>query len=61
MRNGETHFEQVPIEVAETVCRQAAALAEGLEKKPAPVPAPGRPTVEGLWKQQASNPSKGQS
>ncbi len=49
MRNGETHFEQVSIEVAETVCRQAAALAEGLKKKPALVPAPGRPTVEELF------------
>jgi hypothetical protein len=38
MRNGETHFEQVPIEVAKTVLRQAAALAEELEQKPAPVP-----------------------
>jgi len=61
MRNGETHFEQVPIEVAEIVFRQAAALAEGLEKKPALAPAPGCPTVEELLKQQESNPSKGQS
>ena len=60
MRNRETHFEQVPIEVAETVLRQAAAIAEELEKTPAPVPALGRHAVEELLKQQESTPSKGQ-
>jgi hypothetical protein len=59
MRNGETHFEQVPIDVALTVLRQAAALAEELEKAPAPVPPPGRKTAEEFLKQE-SNPSKGQ-
>jgi len=39
MRNRETYFEQVPIEIVETVLRQAAALAEELEKTPASVPA----------------------
>ena len=61
MRNGETHFEQVPIDVALTVLRQAATLAEELEKAPpAPVPAPGSKTAEESLKQQESNPSKGQ-
>jgi hypothetical protein len=60
MRNGQTHFEQVPIDVALTVLRQAAALAEELDKAPAPVPAPGRKTAEESLKQQESNPSKGQ-
>ncbi len=35
MRNRETYFEQVPIAIVETVLRQAAALAEELEKTPA--------------------------
>jgi len=61
MLNGETHFEQVPIEVAETVLRQAAAIAEELEQTPAPVPAPGRQTAEELLKQQERTPSEGQS
>lgn len=59
MRNRETYFEQVPIAIVETVLRQAAALAEELEKTPAPVPAPGRQAVEELLKQQESTPSKG--
>jgi len=34
MRNGETHFDQVPMEVVETVVRRAAALAAMREKSP---------------------------
>ena len=60
MRNRETYFEQVPIEMVETVLRQAAALAEELEKTPAPVPALERQAVEELLNQQESTPSKGQ-
>ena len=60
MRNRETYFEQVPIEIVETVLRQAAALAEELEKTPAPVPALERQAVEELLNQQESTPSKGQ-
>jgi hypothetical protein len=60
MRNRETYFEQVPIEIVETVLRQAATLAEELEKTPAPVPSPGRQAVEELLKQQGNTPSKGQ-
>lgn len=59
MRNRGTYFEQVPIEIAETVLRQAAALAEELEETPAPVPTLGRQAVEELLRQQESNPSKG--
>jgi hypothetical protein len=58
MRNRETYFEQVPIEMVETVLRQAAALAEELAKGPAPVPALERQAVEELLKQQESTPSK---
>jgi len=58
MRNRETYFEQVPIEMVETVLRQAAALAEELEKGPAPVPALERQAVEELLKQQESTSSK---
>ena len=60
MRNGETYFEQVPIEVADTVLRQAAALAEELQQKPAPVPGLGRETTEEFLQQRESTPSKGQ-
>jgi len=60
MRNRETYFEQVPIAMVETVLRQAAALAEELEKTPAPVTALGRQAVEELLKQPESFPSKGQ-
>jgi len=59
MRNRETYFEQVPIEIVETVLRQAAALAEELEKTPASVPALERQAMEELLNQQESTPSKG--
>ena len=59
MRNRETYFEQVPIAIVETVLRQAAALAEELEKTPAPVPALERQAIEELLDQQESTPSKG--
>lgn len=42
MRNGQTHFDQVPMEVVEAVVRQAAALATMREKSPALVPEPDR-------------------
>ena len=58
MRSRETYFEQVPIEIVETVLRQAVALAEELEKTPAPVPALERQAVEKLLQQQESTPSK---
>lgn len=58
MRNRETYFEQVPISIVETVLRQAAEVAEGLEKTSEPVPALGGQVVEALLKQQESIPSK---
>ena len=45
MRSKETHFEQVPIEVVETVLRQAMAGAKMLEKPAAPVSAAKRQAV----------------
>jgi len=60
MRNRETYFEQVPIAKVETVLRQAAALAEELEKTPAQVAALERQALEELLKQQESTPSKEQ-
>ena len=60
MRNRETYFEQVPIEMVETVLRQAAALAEELEKTPAQVAALERQALQELLKQQESTPSKEQ-
>ena len=57
MRNRETYFEQVPIEIVETVLRQAA-LAEELEKTPEPVPALGGQVLEPLLKPQENTPSQ---
>lgn len=45
MRNGVTHFEQVPIEVVKNVLRQAAGLARMLEEPPALVPELERPAI----------------
>jgi hypothetical protein len=42
MRNGETHFEQVPMAAIEKVLRQAAALARMLNESSAPVTAQER-------------------
>ena len=39
MRNRATHFEQVSMQVVETVLRRAAVLAAILEKSPPPVSA----------------------
>ena len=47
MRNGETHFEQVPIEVVKNIVRQAAALAAMLEESPALASEPKHPAAEG--------------
>jgi len=60
MRNRETYFEQVPIEIVETVLRQTAAVAEEPEKTPASVPALERQALEELLQQQENTPSKGQ-
>jgi hypothetical protein len=42
MRNGQTHFERVPIEVVETIVRRAIALAAMRGKSPALVTEPDR-------------------
>ncbi len=59
MRNGETHFEQVPIEVVETVLRQATALARMLEKSPAPLSALERQAIAEFPKQRGSTCPRG--
>jgi hypothetical protein len=60
MRNGETHFEQVPIEVVETILRQATAPARMPEKSPAPVSAPERQAPAEFLKQEERTPCNGQ-
>lgn len=45
MRNGVTHFEQVPIEVVKNLVRQAAGPAGILEESPALVSELERPAV----------------
>jgi hypothetical protein len=60
MRNRETHFEQVPIEVVEAILRQAAALAAILERSPAPASGLERPALAESLKPRAKYPSKGQ-
>lgn len=59
MRNRETYFEQVPIEVAEAVLRQPAVPATRV-KKERPRPArPRRPDSARLRKARQSAPRKG--
>ena len=54
MRNGETHFEQVPTEVVKNIVRQAAALAAMLEESPALASEPKHPAAEVVrWKPRA--------
>jgi hypothetical protein len=52
MRNGQTHFDQVPMEVVETVVRRAVALAAMLEKSPALVTEPDRQAGQELLKEE---------
>jgi hypothetical protein len=59
MRKRETHFEQVPIEVVETVLLKAVALERIPEKSPAPVSTPKRPSISVAPGQQKNAPSKG--
>jgi hypothetical protein len=56
MRNGETHFEQVPIDVVKSVVREAAELARMLEKSSALVLELKRPSVEEFLKQEEKVP-----
>ena len=60
MRNKETYFEQVPIEVPETILRRAAELPGVLEKSPPPGPAQVLQPAAGLPEQDEIHPSKGQ-
>jgi hypothetical protein len=60
MRNGKTHFEQVPIEVVETILRQAAAPARMPEKSSPPDSALERQAVAGFLKQEERTPCNGQ-
>jgi len=59
MRYAETHFEQVPIEVVETVLQRAAVLARTLEELPAPASAPERQDLAEVLNLEQSTPSKG--
>jgi len=59
MRNKQTHFEQVPIEVVEAVLQQAAALARMQEKLLSAVPGLERPAVAGPLKREGSSTSEG--
>ncbi len=42
MRNNETHFEQVPIEMVQSIIQQDAALGKMPRKSSVLVPSPGR-------------------
>ena len=59
MRATQTHFEQVPIEVVETVLRRAAAAASMLENSPAPASALERYAAAQILKQDEGIPSEG--
>jgi hypothetical protein len=60
MRNKETYFEQVPIEVPEAILRQAAALPRAVEKSPPPGSASVLQPSVGIPEQDEIHPSKGQ-
>lgn len=60
MRNTETYFEQVPIEVVETVLHQTAVLASVAEKPPAPASVPEHQAEPKFPSQTETPHSKGQ-
>jgi hypothetical protein len=60
MRNRETHFEQIPIAVAEAVLRETTAAATRFKKSPARAPAAGQ-SETAFAKNEKSTPSKGRS
>jgi len=60
MRHKETYFDQVPIEVAETVLRRAAEEATPPERSPAEVPVTKPRSATELLQGDESVPSKGQ-
>ncbi|GAC1621651.1 MAG: hypothetical protein PVS2B2_23110 [Candidatus Acidiferrum sp.] len=59
MRKRKTHFEQIPIKVAESVLRRAMELARRLENSPESVSALERQAVLELLKQEENTPCKG--
>jgi hypothetical protein len=59
MRNKATHFEQVPIEVPESILRLAAELPRVIEKSPAPGSVPRLQPAVGFPEQDEINPATG--
>ena len=59
MRNNETHFEQVPIEIVESIIQQDAALGRISRKSYALVPVPERQALRKFPKPKKNIPSKG--
>jgi hypothetical protein len=60
MRNTETYFEQVPIELVEGILQHDAALEKIPEKAPVPVPATERRAVKEFPKPKKNTSFKGQ-
>jgi hypothetical protein len=59
MRHSATHFEQVPIEIVETVLRHDATLEKNSEKSRVSVPGPEQEPTADFPRQQEIVPSKG--
>lgn len=59
MRNNETHFEQVPIEIVQSIIQQDAALGKMPRKSSVLVPAPERQALRKFPKPKKNIPSKG--
>jgi hypothetical protein len=59
MRYSATHFEQVPIEIVETVLRHDATLGKTPEKSRASVPEPEREAAAEFLEQQEIAKAKG--
>ncbi len=60
MRNSETHFQQVPIEMVESIIQQDPALQRKPKKSPVLAPAPEQQAVRKFPEPQRKIPSKGQ-
>jgi hypothetical protein len=61
MRHSETHFEQVPIEVVESIIRQDSTLKEMPDKSPVAALATEQLAVAKFSKPQKTIPTKGRS
>ncbi len=59
MRNSETHFEQVPIEIVESIIHQDTAVNRTPEKSRALAMASGKQTAKEVPDSRKSIPSKG--